>query len=141
MKKIMSNLLFLAFSFLFLSACNHADKETLAFQKYLNETFNKKIPMEKHYYLLCPGTQCKGCNFFDADKLDVGINQKFTVITTYPPHNFKGFYHFLEDTTGILEALPLVNYSNKLIITKGGQVKSITLVYNLYRQLDSLNNF
>ncbi len=69
-----------------LTSCNHRYKvETNAFQGYLLETFNEKIPSESHEYILISQFQCSGCvqrTLIDiSNKFNGKQNDSITVIT------------------------------------------------------------
>lgn len=136
--KRFSNLLFLGFSFFFV-CCNQEGSGALAFKKYIANVFHIPIQKERHYYFLVPTTQCRMCNIYRGSRFPFYLNQKITIITSFPPSNFLKFQHVLEDTTNTLESLPFVDYSNKIVVTEGGKVKSISLVYDFYKQIDSLD--
>jgi len=129
---------------LLITSCKHDSKsissETKAFKNYLSSTFQISVGQQKHYYFLVPGTQCKGCNLYDAHEIDSALNKKITIISTFPPTNFLHFKNVLEDTSKTLLTLPFVNYSNKLIVTEGGHVLSVLPVYAFFQQIDSLSH-
>lgn len=137
--------IFLIFSILVFGCTNNendTNKEvTGIFQNYLEETFHSKIPMKEHYYFLVPSSQCRGCNFYDGRQIDSALNGKLTIISTFPSTNFQHFRHLWEDTSKKLLNLAFVNYTNKLIVTKDGEIKSISMVNDFYKQLDSLNQY
>ncbi|HET8573004.1 MAG TPA: hypothetical protein VFL76_03950 [Edaphocola sp.] len=132
--------IFLIFSLL-ATACHSNNKNSEisdVFKTYLKTTFKTRIPQNRHYYFLVPSTQCGGCNFYDGKDLDSALNENLTIISTFPTTNFSNFKHLWEDTSKQLLNLAFVNYTNKLLVTKGGEVQSVSMVYNFYHQLDSL---
>jgi len=140
MKKPFISIFFL-FSVLTIG-CNNNTKwhnESQVFKTYLEAAFHTKIPQNRHYYFLVPGSQCGGCNFYDGKTLDSALNENLTIISTFPPTNFSNFKHLWEDTSKQLVNLAFVNFTNKLLVTNNGEVQSVSMVYNFYRQLDSLN--
>lgn len=112
--------------------------DTKLFQQYLMSTFHQGIAKGRHFYFLVPGAQCHNCNFYDAGRLKGALNQKLIVITELPSKQFTRFYHILQDTVYNLNSLPIVNYSNQLLVTDNGQITGIYKVKNFYKQLDSL---
>lgn len=133
-------------SSIFLLACNNSGhtnnkEETYVFRNYLEQTFHAKIPMEEHYFFLVPGSQCSGCNFYDALQIDSTLNERLTLITTFPSTNFQHFKHLWIDTSKNLSSLAFVNYTNKLIVTQAGKIQSISIVHDFFKQLDSLNRY
>lgn len=134
-------LIFLNFSILATGCQNQPQESDVSkvFKTYLETTFQTKIPQDRHYYFLVPSTQCRSCNFYDGKLLDSTLNERLTIISTYPPSNFSNFKHLLDDTSKQLLKLAFVNFTNKLLVTKDGEVQSVSMVSNFYHQLDSLN--
>lgn len=138
--------MFLIFSTLLFSCNSKAGhnplrSDTKELQHYLKSTFNEPVAKGRHYYFIVPSTQCKACNFFnyDAHRFGKELNQQLTVISGYPAFHFSGFVHFLHDSTNGLVTMPLIDYTNKLLVTKNGKiVKVFSPGTNLYSLLDSL---
>lgn len=121
-----------------LSSCSGEDKHTASFRKYLDQTFGMPIGKDRRYYVLVPASQCPNCILFRGKNLSGNLPENTYVISGLDSSHFPGFRHYYYDKANYITKLPLVDYSNQILLTEGGAVKGIFLMYDLYKQLDSL---
>ncbi len=95
-------------------------------------------PADSCIYFLFPGNQCKNCFYFDAAKLQPGLNERLIIFSGFPDKRFKGFRNFYYDTTDRMLDLALIDYGSRILRLKNGKVKSVLPLRDFYRQMDSL---
>jgi len=130
----------LIFSALALSCSDKGNRDTLAFEKYLQHQFNLSIEKEATVYLLMPNNQCPNCTKYDGKKIRPETNQHLRVISGFPEANFRNFDAFYFDRKNTLMKLAFLDYGNKLVTCRDGHITAVLPVTNVYRQLDSLGS-
>lgn len=128
---------------LFASACSvKYENETLMFNKYLRETFDREIPVDIHTFLVESTFKCSGCVDKTYKKMSIQVNQNhpnsFTIITcdnNHVPKNLKNLITVLIDKNAKYESLgiPLANIT--IIETQENRIKSIRSI-----QLDKIES-
>ncbi len=118
-----------------LISCNNRYKdETNAFQSYLLENFNEKIPSDSHEYVLLSQFYCAGCVqriLIDiSNKLKNSHNDSITVITydlKKVPQNLKKKVTVLLDKNARYEHI--FSIANVAIVkTNNGQVMDVKII-------------
>ncbi len=125
---------FILFTAYLISCSNRYKEETNAFQGYLLENFNKKIPSDSHEYILLSQFYCAGCVqriLIDiSNKLKNSNNDSITVLTydlEKIPQNLRQKVKVLLDENARYEHV--FSIANVAIVkTKNGQVVDVKII-------------
>lgn len=89
-------------------------------------------------YCFFPANQCKNCFLYNAANVVPEINEHTIIITGFDHSNFKGFRHVLHDGDNTMLQLQALDYGNRIITVKNGQIITNETVKDLYAQLGSV---
>jgi hypothetical protein len=122
---------------LLLSACrtrNEASRELVA---YLHEKHGLEVN-DSTLYCFFPANQCRNCFLYNAAYMVPEINEHTVIITSFDSSNFKGFSHVLHDSNDALLQLQALDYGNRIISFRNGNISRNEVVKDLYAQLGNV---
>lgn len=115
-------------------ACHRQDEASKELAEYLSEKYQLEMN-DSTLYCFFPANQCKNCFLYDATYLVPEINAHTVIITGFDSSNFKGFRHVLHDADDALLQLQALDYGNRIITFKNGNISRNEVVKDLYAQL------
>lgn len=121
---------------LLLSACQQQDEPSKELQTYLSEKHQLEIN-ESTIYCFFPANQCKNCFLYNAAYIPTEVNARTVIITGFDSSNFKGFKQVLHDGDNSLLQLQALDYGNRIITFKDGNISRNEVVKDLYAQLQT----
>ncbi len=128
------NSISIIFSLLLCVACHRQTEASQELEAYLHDTHQLE-PNDSTLYCFFPANQCKNCFLYNAAYLVPEINGHTVIITGFDSSNFKGFEHVLHDGDDAMLQLQALDYGNRLITFKDGNISRNEVVKDLYAQL------
>lgn len=122
---------------LLLGACRTQNKAGEQLKAYLSETHNLKTN-DSTIYCFFPANQCRNCFLYNASYISPEVNRHSIIITGFDSSNFKGFKQVLYDDDNSLPGLEALDYGNRIVTFRNGDIHSCLPVKDLYAQLDSI---
>ncbi|MCZ8286423.1 MAG: hypothetical protein O9353_13305 [Bacteroidia bacterium] len=122
---------------LLLSACQRQDEASREIETYLHDTHGIELN-DSSIYCFFPANQCKNCFLYNARYTIPEINAHTVIITGFDSTNFTGFKHILRDSDNAMLQLRALDYGNRIITFKDGQIKRNEVVKDLYAQLENI---
>jgi hypothetical protein len=116
--------------------CHRQTEASKELQAYLRETHGLEIN-DSTIYCFFPANQCKNCFLYNAAYMMPETNRHTVIITGFDSSNFKGFRNVLHDGDDAMLQLQALDYGNRIITFKGGNISRNEIVKDLYAQLDS----
>jgi hypothetical protein len=119
---------------LLLSACQRQNEQSKELETYLLEKHQLKIN-DSMIYCFFPANQCKNCFLYNAAYIVPEVNARTVIITGFDSSNFKGFKQVLHDDDNSMLQLQALDYGNRIITVKNGNISRNEVVKDLYAQL------
>lgn len=117
-----------------LSACTRQNEQSRAMENYLSETHGLSVN-DSTIYCFFPANQCRNCFLYNARYIIPEINEHTVIITGFDSSNFKGFKHVLHDGNNRMLGLDALDYGNRIITFKKGNISQSITIEDLYTQL------
>lgn len=122
---------------LLFGSCRKQDAASKEVEAYLSEHYQLTVN-DSTIYCFFPANQCKNCFRYDAAYLAPEISEHCVIITGYEAGNFKGFRHVLHDADDDMLRLQALDYGNRIILFKSGNISRNEVVTDLYSQLGNV---
>lgn len=121
---------------LLLISCRKQTEASKELESYLHDKHHLEAN-DSTLYCFFPANQCKNCFLYNAAYLAPEINAHTIIISGFDSSNFKGFRHVLHDGDNTMLQLQALDYGNRIITFKNGNISRNDVVKDLYTQLDS----
>jgi hypothetical protein len=119
---------------LLFGSCQRQDEPSKELEIYLSEKHQLEMS-DSMIYCFFPANQCKNCFLYNATYTIPEINDHTVIITGFDSSNFKGFKHILHDDDNAILQLQALDYGNRIITFKDGNISRNEVVKDLYAQL------
>ncbi len=132
--KLLYSIFIICSLLLLLSACQRQNEQSKELETYLLEKHQLKIN-DSMIYCFFPANQCKNCFLYNAAYIVPEVNAHTVIITGFDSSNFKGFKQVLHDHDNSMLQLQPLDYGNRIITFKNGNISRNEVVKDLYVQL------